>query len=154
MTNGTADRLDRIEALLEHLALQQAQSLQQFEEVKKITESNARAVEANSSAISQMRQSQQEASEQFRQELREADERSRRRLEETTADVVSMIIDLGQQQSQTDQRFANLLQDARADRQAYEVARQANEREHSAFREAMQTLLTEIARIWQRLQAS
>jgi multidrug resistance efflux pump len=66
-------------------------------------------------------------------------------------DLVQMMGDLAQQQAETsqrvsenDQRFSNLLEDARVDRQR-------NENEHRAFREVVQSLLAEIARIWQRL---
>ena len=73
------------------------------------------------------------------------------RLRESISDVVSMIsslaeqqAELRQQQTEADQRFENLLNDARTDRQL-------NEQEHRAFRETFQTLLAEIARIWGRL---
>ncbi|MGD1930821.1 MAG: hypothetical protein ACFB12_18115 [Leptolyngbyaceae cyanobacterium] len=56
-----------------------------------------------------------------------------------------------QQQQETDQRFNNLLEDARADRQQAERDRALTESEHRAFRETFQTLLAEVARIWQRL---
>jgi hypothetical protein len=56
------------------------------------------------------------------------------------------------------QRFETFLQDARADRQRIDEAlaradrdRALNESEHRAFRETFQTLLAEIARLWQRV---
>ena len=65
------------------------------------------------------------------------------------------------QRTESDQRFNNMLEDARADRQrmaeqAKAMADQAaaNETEHRAIRENIQALLAEIARIWLRLQAS
>ena len=48
------------------------------------------------------------------------------------------------EQDDARQSIQNLLEDARADRQA-------NEKEHQAFREIVRSLLAEIARIWQRL---
>ncbi|NER80833.1 MAG: hypothetical protein F6K42_14930 [Leptolyngbya sp. SIO1D8] len=72
-------------------------------------------------------------------------------LRESINDVVSIIGTLAeqqaefrQQQAESDQRFENLLNDARADRAL-------NEQEHRAFREIFQTLLAEISRIWRRL---
>ena len=76
-----------------------------------------------------------------------------------------MIANLGQQQQETDQRFNNLLEEARADRQEARADRQRidealsradrdralNESEHRAFRETFQTMLAEIARLWQRV---
>ncbi|HEY9878157.1 MAG TPA: hypothetical protein V6D29_06855 [Leptolyngbyaceae cyanobacterium] len=133
MTTGPTDRLDRIEAILAQVAESQQRTQQ-------ITESNARAIEANSNAITQMRE-----------ELQQADERSRQRLEETTADVVNMISGLGQQLEETDNRFNVLLEEARADRQEWQQQAAANETEHRAFRQNIQILLAEISRIWQRL---
>lgn len=56
------------------------------------------------------------------------------------------------------QRFETFLQDARADRQRFDEAlaradrdRALNESEHRAFRETFQTMLAEIARLWQRV---
>ncbi|PSN20586.1 hypothetical protein C7271_01515 [filamentous cyanobacterium CCP5] len=82
------------------------------------------------------------------------------------------------EQQEWNQRFDNLLQDARADRQEMREARAAweaehrewsqrfdeqqarideraaaNEAEHNAFRQTIQTLLAEIARLWNRLSA-
>lgn len=129
MTAGPTDRLDRIEAILAQVAESQQRTQQQVE-------SNARAIEANSNAISQMRE-----------ELQQADERSRQRLEETTADVVDMISNLAIQQGETDQRFNTLLAEARADRQT-------NIRERREFRGFMRQMIEDIRRIWQRLNSA
>ncbi|HEY9876868.1 MAG TPA: hypothetical protein V6D29_00370 [Leptolyngbyaceae cyanobacterium] len=190
MTNGSTDRLDRIEVILAQLAESQQRTQQQ--------------IEANSIGMAQMRE-----------EMQLADERSRERLEETTADVVEMISNLGlqigetraiadsnaravqaweasaeerraettsmtselrQQQVETDQRFNVLLEEARVDRQEWrqkfdewqqkfdeqlaemragreewQQQAAANETEHRAFRQNIQVLLAEIARIWQHL---
>lgn len=130
----SSDRLDRIEAL----------------------------VEANATAITTMRQRQEEADQSLResisaanqelresisaanQELRESISATNEQLNASIVETVAMIGGLAEQQEETDQRFNNLLADSRADRQN-------NEREHQAFRESFQTLLAEIARIWQRL---
>lgn len=104
-------------------------------------------VEANATAIAAMRQQQQEADDNLRESIN---------------DVVSLIGNLAEQDDQRaaeyrqrheehDQRFNNLLGEAREDRKKAEQARQTNEREHQAFRESFQSLLAEIARIWQRL---
>jgi chromosome segregation ATPase len=79
------------------------------------------------------------------------------------AEVVAMLSEQAEQQdarqAESDQRFENLLQDARADRQRIDEAlargdrdRALNESEHRAFRETFQTLLAEVARIWQQLK--
>ncbi|MBE9112225.1 hypothetical protein IQ273_22735 [Nodosilinea sp. LEGE 07298] len=56
------------------------------------------------------------------------------------------------------QRFETFLQDARADRQRFDEAlaradrdRALNESEHRAFRETFQTMLAQIAQLWQRV---
>lgn len=102
-----------------------------------------------------------ERQDRFQQQLEESDHR----LRESISEVVGMIGSLAeqqeatdqrieatrQQQAETDQRFENLLDDARADRQQQERNRALNEQEHLAFRETFQTLLAEISRIWQQL---
>jgi chromosome segregation ATPase len=66
-------------------------------------------------------------------------------------DTVAMIADLAQQQQATDQRFTIFLEESRADRQRSEEQAAANATEHRAFQQITQTLLAEIARLWQRL---
>lgn len=109
------ERLDRIEEILAAVAVQQ---------------------QANTAEIATLAQQQSEA----QQDLRES-----------ISDVVAMIGDLAQhsevsrqRHEETDQRFNNLLNDARADRQL-------NQDEHRAFRETFQTLLAQISRLWQRV---
>lgn len=170
MTNSTPSepRLDRLEALAETTLLAIQQQSQQISELH-----NTLAEE--SQQISELRNTVTQQSGQVT-ELREG-----------IADVVLMISEQAERQdarhAESEQRFENLLQDARADRQradtrhaesmqridqALEDAkadrqridealargdrdRAINENEHRAFRETFQTLLAEVARIWQRL---
>lgn len=140
----SSDRLDRIEALL-------AENAEQLIETRKITESNARAIEAWSDRIT------------------EGDQRTQTALEASIADTVAMIADLGRQQQdaaqraeqqkvEADHRFEIFLAEARADRAEMRAAReqwqleaQANSTEHRAFTQNIQILLAEIARLWQRV---
>ncbi|MBE7383862.1 MAG: hypothetical protein F6J95_020905 [Leptolyngbya sp. SIO1E4] len=110
-------------------------------------DNNARAIEAATESISTLGN-----------DIREGFSQTRAELQASTADVVSMINDLAEQQNDTDQRFQVLLEEARADRsrmdQHITQARQdglRNTREHRAFTQTMQSMLAEIARIWQRL---
>ena len=145
------ERLDRIELLLTALADRQDRFQQQMEE------SDRRLRESISDSDRRLRESDR----RLRESVSDSDRRLResdRRLRESINDVVSMIgtlaeqqAELREQQAETDQRFENLLNDARADRQQQERNRVLNENEHLAFRETVQTLLAEIARIWQRL---
>ena len=95
---------------------------------------------------------------------------------EAITDTVQMIANLGQQtealertfevylqdsradrqkaeqtKAEADQRFNNLLEEARADRQRADRDRALNESEHRAFRETFQTMLAQIAQLWQRV---
>lgn len=74
-----------------------------------------------------------------------------RQLRASIEDTVSMIADLAQQHQESDQRFTVFLEEARADRQRSRDRDAANEAEHRAFQQIIQTLLAEISRIWQRL---
>ncbi|PZV13471.1 MAG: hypothetical protein DCF21_14175 [Leptolyngbya sp.] len=49
------------------------------------------------------------------------------------------------------QRFNNLLEEARADQVEMRAARETNATEHRAFTQNIQTLLAEIAHLWQRV---
>ncbi|MFZ4674543.1 MAG: hypothetical protein ACOYM4_02410 [Nodosilinea sp.] len=160
------DRLDRIEALLEASIAQhnremadmraaQGQSAEETQalhrqemaefwaglrETKAITESNARAIEAWSSRITDSEDASRAMSTSTDQ-----------RLETAIADTVAMIADMGRQQQETDQRFEIFLQEARADRQRFDQAMAVNAAEHRAFTQNVQVLLAEIARLWQRV---
>jgi hypothetical protein len=59
MTNSS-DRLDRVEVLLAQMAEQQAAFRTDLTETKAIVDSNARAIEANSNGLAELRQRTQE----------------------------------------------------------------------------------------------
>lgn len=164
MTQST-DRLDRIEALLATVAESQArteanlsrteqlvaQNAAGLRETRAIADSNARAIEAWSSRIEEGIAEAEEVSSSM-------SANTNTRMEDAIADTVQMIANLGQQQQEAmhrhqeaDQRFEVFLAEARADRQRADRDRALNESEHRAFRETFQTLLAEVARIWQRL---
>ncbi len=166
------DRLDRIEALLEASLSQHNREMAEIRaglrETKAITESNARAIEAWSSRIT-------DSEDASRAMATSTDQR----LETAIADTVAMIADMGRQQQETDQRFEIFLQearsdrqrmdtalaeqremaqrfevflqDSRADRQRFDQAMAANATEHRAFTQNVQVLLAEIARLWQQV---
>jgi hypothetical protein len=172
----SSDRLNRVEALLASTIEGLARTESLIAETRQITDSNARAIEAwggrieegiaeaeeVSSAmaantnrrmedaiadtvqmIADMGRQQQETDQRFEVFLAEA-RADRQRSEQLNAEH--------------SQRFETFLQDARADRQRIDEAlaradrdRALNESEHRAFRETFQTLLAEIARLWQRV---
>jgi len=164
MTQST-DRLDRIEALLATVAESQArteanlsrteqlvaQNAAGLRETRAIADSNARAIEAWSSRIEEGIAEAEEVSSSM-------SANTNTRMEDAIADTVQMIANLGQQQQEAmhrhqeaDQRFEVFLAEARADRQRADRDRALNESEHRAFRETFQTMLAEIARLWQRV---
>lgn len=170
------NRLDRIEALLATVAESQArteanlsrteqlvaQNAAGLRETRAITDSNARAIEAWSSRIEEGIAEAEEVSSSMSAS-------TNRRMEDAIADTVQLIANLGQQfeafladaredrlkaeqnKAEADQRFNNLLEDARADRQRADRDRALNESEHRAFRETFQTMLGQIAQLWQRV---
>jgi len=164
MTQST-DRLDRIEALLATVAESQArteanlsrteqlvaQNAAGLRETRAIADSNARAIEAWPSRIEEGIAEAEEVSSSM-------SANTNTRMEDAIADTVQMIANLGQQQQEAmhrhqeaDQRFEVFLAEARADRQRADRDRALNESEHRAFRETFQTMLAEIARLWQRV---
>lgn len=158
----STDRLDRIEALLATVAEFNAASTQRLDRIEagldrteKIVDSNARAIEAWSSRIEEGIAEAEEVSSSM-------SANTNQRMEQAIADTVQMIANLSQQQQETDQRFNNLLEEARADRQRaeqrdrewqqrFDQAQAANATEHRAFTQNVQVLLAEIARLWQRV---
>jgi membrane-associated HD superfamily phosphohydrolase len=154
----STDRLDRIEALLATVAESNAASTQRLDrieaiqsetaaglrEVRAITESNARAIEAWGDRIEEGMAEAEAVSSAMAAN-------TNRRMEEAITDTVSMIANLGRQQQDTDQRFEVFLAEARADRAEMRAAREANSTEHRAFTQNIQVLLAEIARLWQRV---
>jgi hypothetical protein len=131
-------------------------------ETRQVTDSNARAIEAWGGRIEDGIAEAEEVSSSL-------SANTNRRMEEAIADTVQMIANLGQQQqeaaqraeqhkAEADQRFEVFLAEARADRAEMRAAREQsdrdralNESEHRAFRETFQTMLAEIARLWQRV---
>ena len=154
-----------IEALRESIA-----------ETKAIAESNSRAVLAWESRINQVEEDAQEtatsigANVNYRVDL--LAEQVQGLILERRADWAEWREQQAQANTEAAQQFNNLLEDARADRKANaekfaEMQKSAeedrkradqrfaaNETEHRAFRENIQTLLAEIQQVWRRLNAS
>lgn len=183
MTNGTEDRLSRIEAILERTAERQEQFQSQIEATRAIAdsatrsaESAARSAQANSEACSELRQSNRDLRETLGAIVQDTYENLLLPMIErvdATTEQVNRLVDESQanheEHQEWGQRFENLLADARADRQRADerqrewnqrfdeqLARMdqraaANEAEHNAFRQNIQVLLAEIARLWNRL---
>ncbi|NJN19910.1 MAG: hypothetical protein HC812_00245 [Leptolyngbya sp. RL_3_1] len=114
-----------------------------------MAESTLLIVRENSQQISELRESIGQQGAEFRESIGQQNVA----LQESIAEVVSMISGLAQQQAETDQRFNNLLEDARTDRKRIDQTledmrrdRAINENEHRAFRETFQTLLAEVVR--------
>ncbi|MEO0488047.1 MAG: hypothetical protein AAFZ49_00640 [Cyanobacteria bacterium J06659_2] len=164
----TTERLERIEDILAALAESQRASDERLTRTEAICESNAKAIEANSNAIAATQaiaDSNARAIAAWGDRIEEVAVETEEIATATRQDLSEQINLLGrslqglirerrddwsqwrEQQSQVDQRFNNLLEDARADRKR-------NQQEHTAFRESFQTLLGEIRSIWQRLNAS
>ncbi len=127
------------------------------DELRQLIESNARAVQANSESIGRLERTVEANAEQSRQTDARLDQLARlvianrqgideanQQLRDSISDTVAMIGTLAEQHQANEDLFRNLLEDARVDRQR-------NDAEHRAFQQTIQTLLTEIARIWQRL---
>ena len=170
-----SERLERIEALLEQVAQQQASNtlaiaaMQQgvdtrFDGIWKVCESNAKSIAALSQEVAETRrvadsnarsiQGLGQTLEDDRADREEEDSQIRLDLNLLGRGVDGLIRERRndwrewrQQQSDWNLRIETLLQDARADRQV-------NAQEHRAFRETFQTLLAEIARIWQQLRSA
>ena len=139
----SSDELAEIRTILKQTAQQQQQNTVALSELRRsiaqtqlVTESNARSIAAMQSQIDEsfalherVVQMALEDQQQWREQRRHLIERYGQMTDE---------------QDDARQSIQNLLEDARADRQA-------NEKEHQAFREIVRSLLAEIARIWQRL---
>jgi hypothetical protein len=133
----STDRLAQIEALL-------AENARQLVETRKITESNARAIEAWGSRIEEVQVDTEEATSSTRADLavRIEDNAHNQGIDRVRFDALH---------EEHTQRFNTLLEEARADRAEMRAAREANTTEHRAFTQNIQTLLAEIARLWQRV---
>jgi hypothetical protein len=133
----STDRLAQIESLL-------AENARQLVETRKITESNARAIEAWGSRIEEVQVDTEEATSSTRADLavRIEDNAHNQGIDRVRFDALH---------EEHTQRFNTLLEEARADRAEMRAAREANTTEHRAFTQNIQTLLAEIARLWQRV---
>jgi hypothetical protein len=158
----SSDRLDRMEALL-------ASTIEGLSRTEKIVESNARAIEAWGDRIEEGIAEAEEITSQTTANLavrvndnthnqgidrvrfdalhEEHTQRFNNLLEEARADRQRA----DQRHEEQTQQFNTLLEEARADRQRADRDRALNESEHRAFRETFQTMLAEIARLWQRV---
>lgn len=175
MTQST-DRLDRIEALLATVVEAQAVTQANIEATRQITESNARAIEAWGDHIEEGIAEAEEVTSQQTANLavriednahnmgvdrvrfdalhEEHTTRFNTLLEEARADRATA----DQRHAEQSQRFDVFLAEARADRAEMRAAREQadrdralNEAEHRAFRETFQTMLAQIAQLWQRV---
>ena len=157
MTEAVMEELAAIRSILNQTAQQQAENTAAIGELRQLTQSNARSLEAMQSRIDgsfDLHERMMQIALEDRQQWRE----QRQRLSELYGQIAD-------EQEDTRQSIQNLLEDARADRnearlererldadqQRWEQSFAENRREHQAFRESFQVLLTEIARIWQRL---
>jgi hypothetical protein len=158
----SSDRLDRMEALL-------ASTIEGLSRTEKIVESNARAIEAWGDRIEEGIAEAEEITSQTTANLavrvndnahnqgidrvrfdalhEEHTQRFNNLLEEARADRQRA----DQRHEEQTQQFNTLLEEARADRQRADRDRALNESEHRAFRESFQTMLAQIAQLWQRV---
>ena len=148
---ASATRMDRLEANLARTEQVAARTEANLARTEKIVESNARAIEAWGSRIEEVQVETEEATSSTRANLavRIEDNAHNQGIDRVRFDALH---------EEHTQRFNNLLEEARADRQRIDEAlaradrdRALNESEHRAFRETFQTMLAEIARLWQRV---
>lgn len=147
----TSDRLDRIEAILVSLAESQAaadQRLSRVEALQVLTQqqidSNARSIAAWENRFTEIEEDTQETTSSTRADLS--------RQINTLASVMDGLVrerrddrvEDRQRWEENNQRFNNLLEEARADRQIMNQFIQSST-------ENIQTLFAEVSRIWQRL---
>ncbi|MEA5449672.1 hypothetical protein VB780_13890 [Leptolyngbya sp. CCNP1308] len=165
----SSDRLDRMEALLATTIEGLARTEANLARTEKITESNARAIESWGSRIEEVQIDTEEATSSTRADLAV-------RIEDNAHNQGIDRVRFDQLHEEHSKRFTNLLEEARVDRQRSEqlhaehsqrfdvflaearadraemrAAREANATEHRAFTQNIQTLLAEIARLWQRV---
>ncbi|MGB3138437.1 MAG: hypothetical protein WBG38_09925 [Nodosilinea sp.] len=169
----SSENLDRIEAILAENARQLVETRQLVEsnaaglrETRAITDSNARAIEAWGDRIEEVQIDTEEATSSTRADLAV-------RIEDNAHNAGIDRARFDQLHEEHSQRFNNLLEEARADRQRseqrdrewqersdqrhrewqqrFDQAQAANAAEHRAFTQNVQVLLAEIARLWQRV---
>jgi hypothetical protein len=185
-SNGSESRLDRLEALAdtvllavqqqngqigtlrESIAAQGGQIREQGGQIDDLRAGIAEVVAMLSEQAEQQEARHAEADQRFenllqdaradRQRMDEFIERSDQRFENLLQDARADRQRMDEFIERSDQRFENLLQDARTDRLRIDQLLERSDRdralienEHRAFRETFQTLLAEVARIWQRL---
>jgi hypothetical protein len=142
----SSDRLAQIEAILAENARQLVETRQLVESTRQISDSNARAIEAWGSRIEEVQVDTEEATSSTRADLAV-------RIEDNAHNQGIDRVRFDQLHEEHTQRFNTLLEEARADRAEMRAAREANTTEHRAFTQNIQTLLAEIARLWQRVAA-
>ena len=124
-----------------------AELRQGLSETRQICDLNARNLEVMQSRI--------DGSFDLHERMMQIALEDRQQWREQRQGLIERYGEIADEQDDTRQSIQNLLEDARADRQAFQAqqqaARVANEREHQAFREIVRSMLTEIAQIWQRL---
>ncbi|MBD2234926.1 hypothetical protein [Phormidium tenue] len=140
----SSDRLAQIEAILAENARQLVETRQLVESTRQISDSNARAIEAWGSRIEEVQVDTEEATSSTRADLAV-------RIEDNAHNQGIDRVRFDQLHEEHTQRFNTLLEEARADRAEMRAAREANTTEHRAFTQNIQTLLAEIARLWQRV---
>lgn len=86
MTTSEPSRLDRIENLLVTVAERQSTFQDQLEITQKIADSNARSTQANSTAISELRQSQTETLNELRSSVEDIIQMLTTQAEQASAD--------------------------------------------------------------------
>ena len=175
------ERLDQIEAILASVAQQQqqaqadwAETQQQIQaelaasrrqaqaelaEIRQIVDSTARSVAANSELVAANARDSTELRQHLDSVARTA-EANATATAETRMMVAAGFEATRQTFAETREGIDDVVRmvttasaEAQADRQRNDQERQRNDQAHQAFTESFQSLLAEIARIWQRLSA-
>ena len=165
----TTDRLDRIEAILASLAESQAAAEERSQEYQALAEqryresdqrlsriealqaqtqqqidSNARSIAAWENRFTEIEEETQETTSSTRQDLAERINTLASVMDGLVRERRADRIEDRQRWEENNQRFNNLLEEARADRQMMDRFMQAST-------ENIQTLFAEVSRLWQRL---
>ena len=130
-------RLSRIEAL-------QALTQQQLNSTQQQIDSNARSIAAWENRFTEIEAETQEATSSTRQDLAERINTLASVMDGLVLERRADRIEDRQRWEENNQRFHNLLEEARADRQMMDRFMQAST-------ENIQTLFAEVSRLWQRL---
>lgn len=175
MTHDRRDEFAKIQAILANIAqsqertqAQQAQNTVAIAELRQSQSENLVAIAELRKGLSETRQicdrntrnlevmqSRIDGSFDLHERMMQIALEDRQQWREQRQGLIERYGEISDEQDDTRQSIQNLLEDARADRQAFQAqqlaARVANEQEHQAFREIVRSMLTEIAQIWQRL---